>query len=147
MKLIDKEVIVESESDVFTLFPIGDVHIGAKNCAESHLRRYIEHIKNTPLSAWVGGGDYCDCITPQDVKRFDFRALPDWLFKGQATNIQDMLSDIALQQRQRFVEMVDPIKDKCLGLVEGNHEDGARHLDPAVPCAQVPPSSERGCGR
>ena len=122
MKLIDKEIYIKSESDVFTLFPIGDVHMGTKNCAEGHLKRYIEHIKNTPCSAWIGGGDYCECIKPSDVKRYDVRALPDWLFTGDACNIKDALSDIALQQRNRFTEMVDPIKDTCIGLIQGNHE-------------------------
>ena len=122
MKLIDKEVFVKSESDVFTLFPIGDVHIGSKNCAEGHFKRYIDHIKKTPYSAWIGGGDYCECIKPSDVKRYDVRALPDWLFTGNACNIKDALSDLALQQRNRFTEMVSPIQDKCIGLIQGNHE-------------------------
>jgi len=122
MKLIDREIIVSSDHDVFTLFPVGDVHIGSKNCAEKHFQRYVEHIQNTPNALWVGGGDYCDCITPSDVKRFDFRSMPDWMFSGPASNIKDALSDIALQQRKRFIEMVDPIRDKCIGLIEGNHE-------------------------
>jgi len=122
MKLIDKEIMTTGDTDVFTVFPVGDVHIGSKNCAEGHFRRYVEHIKNTPNAYWIGGGDYCDCVTPSDVKRFDWRALPDWLFNGGADNIRDALSDIARQQRQRFVGIVSPIRDKCIGMVEGNHE-------------------------
>ena len=94
MKLIDKEVYLKSESDVFTLFPIGDVHMGAKNCAEKHLRKYIDHIQKTPMSAWVGGGDYCECIKPSDMKRYDPASLPDWMFEGEASEVKERLTDV-----------------------------------------------------
>ena len=122
MKLIHKDIALKSKSDVFSLFVIGDSHIGKYNCAESHLKNYIDHIKKTPDSLWLGGGDICDCITPQDLKRFDARALPDWLFSGPAASIRDALADIALQERRRASEFLDPIKGKCLGMIMGNHE-------------------------
>jgi len=122
VNLISKQIWVKSEKDFVDIYPLGDVHIGALNCAEGHFRKCVNHILKQPNALWVGGGDHCDCITPQDLKRFDARSLPDWLFSGPASTIKDALSDIALQQRKRFVEIVDPIKDKCIGLIEGNHE-------------------------
>ena len=122
MRQIDKDVKVTSKSDVFTIFPIGDVHIGARECAEGHFRRYVEHIRKTPNSFWIGGGDYCNQITPQDTKRFDMSALPDWLLDGKPANVRDALTDICLQERRRFLSIVRPIKSKCLGLISGNHE-------------------------
>jgi len=122
MQIIDREVECESYSHVTTLFPIGDVHIGAFNCAENHLRAFVNYIKKTPNSLWVGGGDYCNCITPKDVSRFDARGLADWILEGDAQTIKETLTDIARQERKRFEDVVLPIKEKCLGLIEGNHE-------------------------
>lgn len=120
--MIDKAIQLKSESETFKIYPIGDVHIGAFNCAENHFRKYVDYIKNQKNAYWFGGGDMCNCIVPSDTKRFDIRALPDWLFVGDAMTVKEALTDIVAQERSRFCEMVEPIKDKCLGLIEGNHE-------------------------
>lgn len=122
MEMKHKDVAVSSKADIYYVYPIGDVHIGAFNCAEQHFRQYVEYIKNKENALWFGGGDYCNYITPQDTKRYDVRALADWLFVGSAMTIKEALADIAKQERERFCEIVEPIKDKCLGLLEGNHE-------------------------
>lgn len=113
---------MKSLHDTFNLYVIGDVHIGASNCAEKHFRKFVNYIKNRPHAYWIGGGDYCNCITPNDLKRFDFNALADWLFIGEAHDVKEALADISKQERDRFCEIVEPIADKCLGLIEGNHE-------------------------
>jgi len=122
MKLIDREVKTKSSTDTFPLYVIGDVHIGSLNCAEKKFRQFVGYIKDKPNALWIGGGDYCDCIKPQDVKRFDHESLPDWLLTGSPTDIREALSDIVRKQKDRFCEIVEPIRDKCLGLIEGNHE-------------------------
>ncbi len=122
MNILKKNIEVSSSNDIFYVYPIGDCHIGAFNCAESHLRKYVQYIKDKPNAYWFGGGDYCDCITPQDAKRYDVRGLADWIFTGKAKNIKEALLDITKQQRERFCAIVEPIKDRCLGLIEGNHE-------------------------
>lgn len=122
MNMVEKRIEAKSKADVFYVYPIGDPHIGAFNCAESHLRAFVDYIKNQPHSYWFGGGDYCNAITPSDVNRYDVRALADWIFTGKAMNIKEALLDIAKQERERFCKIVEPIKDKCLGLIEGNHE-------------------------
>jgi len=122
MNIVETKIDVKSKTDKFYLYPIGDTHVGAYNCAESHLKQYVDYIKNKENAYWFGGGDLCNCIIPQDTKRFDLRALPDWLFLGSAMNIKEALLDIAKQERNRLCEILDPIKDKCIGLLEGNHE-------------------------
>ncbi len=122
MKIIEKEIIVDQMTDEWRLYPVGDAHVGAFNCAETHLKRYIDHIRRDERGVWVGGGDYCDCVTPKDAKRFDLTNLPDWILMDGPITIRERLLDISKQERQRFLEMVEPIKDKCIGLIEGNHE-------------------------
>jgi predicted phosphodiesterase len=122
MEIIERELEVKSNSDTFQLYVIGDVHLGAFNCAETHLRQFVEYLKSKPNALWIGGGDYCNCITPSDVNRYDVRAMANWIFTGSAMNIKEALCDISKQERERFGEIVEPIKDKCIGLIEGNHE-------------------------
>jgi hypothetical protein len=99
---------------------------------------------------WIGGGDYCECIKPSDLKRFEFEGLPNWMLGPDAKQffidiknvlteedaaeilkkykgkIKRNLRDIVGVQRQRIINMLNPIKDKCLGLLEGNHEEKVR---------------------
>ncbi len=62
-------------------------------------------------------GDYAECITPRD-KRWEpsLKTIPDWL---EQDNIEHDL-------RKRVVDLFAPIKDKCIGLLYGNHEDSFR---------------------
>jgi predicted phosphodiesterase len=122
MKIIEQEFIVESRKDEFRFFVLGDVHIGALNCAEDELRRFVQHIKDTPNSYWVGGGDYCDAVILKDEKRFDVNTMPNWMLSGDASDTRRNMGDMLVAQRARFLNIVAPIKDKCLGMIEGNHE-------------------------
>ncbi|MHC4121997.1 MAG: metallophosphoesterase [Planctomycetota bacterium] len=122
MNIIEKKIPLTSKSDRFFLYVIGDVHVGAFNCAESHFRKFVNYIKDKPNSYWIGGGDYTNCITPSDLNRYDVQSLANWIFTGDAMNIKEALLDIARQERLRFCEIVQPIKDKCIGLIMGNHE-------------------------
>lgn len=121
MEAIEKIIQTTSRSDVTKLYVIGDVHIGAANCAESHLRRFVAYIEKQPNALWLGGGDYSQCITPSDI-RYDNRALSNWIFEGGPLDVKEALTDIPRRECNRFCEIVWPIKDKCLGLIEGNHE-------------------------
>jgi len=64
----------------------------------------------------------CDAVILNDVKRFDVNTLPSWMLTGSPRAIKERIGDMLYAQRRRFVKLVKPIKDKCLGLVEGNHE-------------------------
>jgi len=57
-------------------------------------------------------GDYADCITKNDP-RFDMEGLADWVRRG----------NIVESQRRKARELFEPIRDKCLGLITGNHEE------------------------
>jgi len=88
MRLIHKDIPCTSRTDTITLYPIGDVHIGG-NCAEGHLKRRIQEIAQDPKAYIVLGGDIIDAIKPQDTRRFDFEALPDWIVEGDATTTRE----------------------------------------------------------
>ena len=84
-------------------------------CAEDEIKKQIKKVKEDPFALWIGMGDYCEFITPKD-KRFDGKAISEWVNKG----------DIAQSQEDKIVEWLDPIKKKCIGLLTGNHEESMR---------------------
>jgi predicted phosphodiesterase len=101
-------------SDTFTIVPLGDVHIGNRACDETLFASVVKRIKDDPTAYWIGMGDYADFVNRSD-KRFSVTSLADWLKV-------EHLGDLAKAQRDRYLDHVLPIADKCLGLVGGNHE-------------------------
>ena len=122
MRIIDKEVLCKGRSDVFEFHPLGDSHIGAPNCAETRLRRRVSGIAANPNAYAILGGDVTDAIKPQDMKRFDVNCLADWIIEGDADSTREKLGDILHQQFERAADIFEPIKDRILGAIEGNHE-------------------------
>ena len=122
MKLVEHRFLCRSRKETFKLYVLGDVHIGALNCAEKELRSMVKRIEEDPYSYWIGGGDFCDAVILGDVKRFDINTLPNWMLKGDPTTIRQRIGDILYEQRKRWCDIVEPIKHKCLGMIEGNHE-------------------------
>ena len=73
----------------------------------------VEAIHNDPMARWIGGGDYARFINRRD-RRHRESELASWLH-GE--------NDITGLQEKTFIERILPIRDKCLGLAKGNHED------------------------
>jgi len=95
------------------------MHIGSAYCDEKTLQTDINRIAEDPNALWVGMGDMCEWVQRNDP-RFSTEELAPW--------ITTKTRDIAKAEREHTVEMLWPIKDKCLGLIEGNHERSiARH--------------------
>jgi len=102
---------------VFAIYPLGDLHLGVQHCDEDLLSAKVDEIKKSK-SFWIGMGDYADLIMPSDFKRWDGAILADWM-KGQEDHI-------APTQLRRVAKILEPIWDKCLCLIEGNHEESIR---------------------
>ena len=115
MNILRRTIRHESRSDVFSLYPLGDIHLGNIGCDEEYFKSIVDRIAQDDNALWIGLGDYCEWINVKDP-RFEFSSMPDWI------KVKD-LSDLANAQRSRFLDIVEPIADKCIGLVKGNHED------------------------
>lgn len=104
---------VKIPEELIFLEPLGDIHIGNIACDEEKLRKRIEHIRKTPNQYWIGMGDYIEAIYPTSGgitdKRFSHRFIKRDIFTPE-------------EQINYVASLFDPIKDKCLGLLEGNHE-------------------------
>lgn len=113
------EIKCKKLDERYKIWGIGDVHIYSACCMESRAKRLVQEIANDPYSYWVGLGDYADCIDMYDP-RFDAREVApekrDAFFERMPERIIEDLT-----------EMFYPIRKKCLGMCEGNHEDKFQH--------------------
>ena len=121
MEVIEK-VISYKHGEKFYLYPLGDLHLGVVHCDEDLLRAKVQEIKSLGKKAfWLGMGDYGDCITPSDFKRWDGKILASWM--------KDKADNIGPTQVKRVDEILSPIWGQCLGLIEGNHDDNIRRYN------------------
>lgn len=115
---LQKKILEQSPGErqvPWRIYPLGDMHIGARACDEAKLRRVVQDIADDPRALWIGMGDYIDAINRSDP-RFAVASLADWLITPRN------LADIAAAQRDRAIEILSPIADKCLVMLSGNHE-------------------------
>lgn len=102
-----KTIIKDNMPSDFSLFLWGDHHVGNMAMDEGTIRKFIERVKSTKNSFWASGGDQLESITLTD-KRF--------------------MSDVHAgkskfnQQRDCWIELFEPIGDKLLWMLDGNHE-------------------------
>ena len=94
--------------DIIKIKPIFDVHLGASVCDEQAFKRYLGD--SDEKTYFIGGGDLLDSIICSDLKRY--------------TKSNDSTSgdDIIDEQLDRMYALLEPYKEKILGLGEGNHE-------------------------
>ena len=116
------ERIVEyTRPDKFYFYPLGDMHLGVVHCDEDLLEAKVQEIKKEKNALWLGMGDYGDCIVPSDFRRWEGKILAPWM--------KDHEDNIGPTQLEKVNEILSPIWDKCIGLIEGNHEDAIRRYN------------------
>ena len=104
---------IKDEVTWYHIIPIGDIHIGNIGCDLKKLQQLVNWIKERDNVRWIGMGDFFDCINYTD-KRFDPQTI--------APEFRNFLDNLVPRQVEALVKILEPIKDKCIGLHEGNHE-------------------------
>lgn len=101
MKWIEKDL---GNIDHAYIIPIGDLHIGDPLFDEKKLKRMLEWIRKEPNTFVILMGDILNCATKNSVS--------------------DTYSEIQNpQQAKKYAgELLDPVKDRILGSIDGNHE-------------------------
>ena len=110
-----KRVYIKASGRKVKVFFLGDVHEGAANSRTDLLLKAVDIIKNTQDAYWIGLGDMIDGINYHD-KRFNVREVDDKYKVSDLDNLPKVQADY-------IIEILKPIKDKCLGMLTGNHED------------------------
>ena len=110
MEVIE-HTILNSCSDIFSIYPLGDIHGGSIDCAEDEIKKKVEEVRTNRNAYWIGMGDMVESITKND-KRFEICGLAEWV---KPDNIIE-------SQRRWLKDLLKPIAPKCLGFLMGNHE-------------------------
>lgn len=105
------------------IHPMADKHIGDSNCDFKLVMEQIEHIKNTPNAYCILDGDLMDT------------AIASSIGDTYSASIQPM------EQLKLCVKIFEPIKDKILAVLPGNHENRVYKTDgldiTEIMCAQL----------
>lgn len=99
----------------FNLYPIGDWHLGSRQCNEKFIKKVIGQIQQDPKGYFVGMGDFMENAVVGSKSDVYMQSLPP---KGQMEYI---------------VELLMPIKDKGLFFIAGNHESRTTRLAGLTP--------------
>lgn len=118
MEVLTRRIRYSSRSDVFSLWFLGDLHLGSASCDEDAIKATVKAIRADPLALWVGLGDMAEFISRTDY-RFRQGQLAKWL-RGDELEYGDDLIDAEIE---RVITRLKPIAGQCLGLLYGNHED------------------------
>lgn len=118
MEATSRRLRIDDYPNGHVTYYIGDVHEGAANHDEKAFKKAIQMVA-ADGDMWIGVGDYVDCITTNDP-RFNPQEI------SVKYSIKD-LEDLPKKQSDYFLQAVEPIADKCAGLIYGNHEDSYRH--------------------
>lgn len=103
--LKDFEMVKHSFNEPIVIFPISDVHYGALEHMQKEWLDFCKMVEQTPNAYIILGGD----LVNNNVRTCGFINPYDELVRPR-------------EQKQRMVEFLDPIKDKILCAVGGNHE-------------------------
>lgn len=94
----------------FTLYCLGDWHVGSKQCNETFIKQVIDEIKEDPDGYWVGLGDFMENAIIGSKSDVYTQTLPP------------------KEQMEHVVELLSPIQDKGLFTISGNHESRTHRL-------------------
>lgn len=90
--------------DYLNIYPLGDVHIGSKECDMELLKEWVEMVKNDPNGAVVIIGD-----------------MMNMGLKNSKSNVYEEVLN-PMQQKEVCFEVLNPIAEKILAGCSGNHE-------------------------
>lgn len=100
----DFEMIVHHFDEDITIIPIADVHLGSRECREQEFISFIDSIKDKPNVYLILGGDLCDNGTRNAVTDIFKATIPP------------------SAQRKMMAKILEPVRNKVLCGVSGNHE-------------------------
>ena len=98
------------------VWPVGDIHIGSSEFNEGKFREFVSKVQRDDDSYIVGVGDFVN--------------------NGVAGSLSSIYEEVIMPgtaQIEKAVELLEPVKDRILGAVGGNHESRSRKavdLDP-----------------
>ena len=111
MEINSVRIPYKHDGERFQIIPLGDIHYGNWQCDTDYIEKLIDWIRKEHNTYVLGMGDYCDCITPNDERRFDLDSAKEFR---------------PAEQYDYIYKQFYKIKDKLLGLHIGHHGDNLR---------------------
>ena len=90
--------------EYLNIYPLGDVHIGSKECDLELFKQWVETVKNDPNGVAVLIGD-----------------IMNMGLKNSKSNVYEEVLN-PMQQKELCYELLEPIADKIIAGCSGNHE-------------------------
>ena len=135
MKVLDAEVVLDNPNSPLTIIPFGCVHRDDPGFRESLWRQCVDEIASTSNCYAVGLGDYANFLRTTARTYLKAYVADDNSFR----ELDSMVKGEAIRFYETYLKR---IKDKLLGLAEGNHyhEFQNQTTDTQLLCdlAQVP---------
>lgn len=103
--LKDFDMITHNFNESVVIFPVSDVHFGALEHMQKEWTDFCKLVEQTPNAYIILGGD----LVNNNVRTCGFINPYDELVRPR-------------EQKKRMVEFLEPIKDRILCAVNGNHE-------------------------
>jgi predicted phosphodiesterase len=101
MKWIERDL---GDLDTAYIYPIGDLHVGDPLFNEKKFKEFVKIVESTNNAYLILMGDLLDCATKDSV--------------GDTYSAMQNPQ----QAKKYLIELLQPIKDRILGVVQGNHE-------------------------
>lgn len=115
MELLDKNIHCSTTEKIHIYF-LGDIHEGNANCDIKALKKCVNIIANDNNQSYIiGMGDYVDAINHKDP-RFDPIEI------SNRYHLRD-LKNLPKKQIEAVYEVIQPIENKFICLLHGNHEE------------------------
>lgn len=118
------------------------MHVGNKGFDERDLRTVIQKVQEDDQARWFAMGDLAECINLNDP-RFKLENIPA-VFHQHLENLPQV-------QVNYVCNLLDLIKDKCIGFHAGNHEEKilqhTKSLDPMFDYRCLFPTTAANLGR
>ena len=103
-------------NEPITLVFFSDVHRFADNCDVNRWHQFLDRCKQLEKQGpvyYIGVGDYDDFASTSERRSLKNSGLHDTTLRS--------LDDLARVNTEKFIEEISFMKDKLIGLVEGNH--------------------------
>lgn len=114
MKLLHHRVVLHNYAGPLTIISIGCVHADDPGFSESLFKQCIEEIKRTPDCLVIGLGDFSNFLRTTARKHLQS-------YTGDEDSWRDLDQMVRKKAEEFAHKWLSPIKDKILGLAEGNH--------------------------
>lgn len=105
--MLDDFILINAKFDKakkLNIYPLGDVHIGSKECNMELLQQWVETVKNDPDGVVVIIGD-----------------IMNMGLRNSKSNVYEEVLN-PMEQKELTYELLSPIADKIIAGCSGNHE-------------------------